>query len=319
MSACWYKYVDTLPVSVYRAFGFIFMLSSPIITAVNALLIISFIATKQPMKKTSNFLILCLSMSDCLIGAVAVPALGIENLWKGIRSTCTLITINMTLQSCLGGISLGMTILLAIDRYLHMNPDFHTSPSKFARIFRAPYIYIVAFTTCLLALSISIAAYLASRLGPNAISQTYAALTFFLVLLEISFAAVYIRGYLRIRRYVAENPIYANRQAPNADEGPGYMNELFKTVLLLLIAMLATWSPFLALHLAQAIWYFKKNAYLTSNAFIVFRKTALWLFYSSSAINALIIFYRNKKSREWLFEKFSFRCKQRSEEQQAPV
>ena len=303
MADCSDKSPDHTLINIDKVFGVIFAVYSPVITTINLLLIISLFATKQSLKNTSNFLLVCLSLSDSLIGAIVMPVLSVESLWYDHKRICNLKKLSHSLRTCFGGTSLDFTILLAADRYFHMNPDFMTSPSRLAKLFKPPKLYILTFVLFLVSISSAMFSYFMTKLEKGGFS-TFAFAVFLLVLFTL-FLVMYVRGYLRIRRHVEANPFYGNRGEANTNESPEYLNELFKTVFLLLITMSVSWLPYLVLHFIQAIQRFAKRAFLSSQTLHVFDRVACLSFYSNSIWSALIIFYRNKKSREWLARPFS--------------
>ena len=63
-----------------------------------------------------------------------MPFLGFHNIFFVPLRLCRTVTISRTLQVFLGGTSVCMTMLLAVDRYLHMNPDIQGSQSKIAKL-----------------------------------------------------------------------------------------------------------------------------------------------------------------------------------------
>ncbi len=313
MAGCSSKSPDNTLIIVNKVFGVIFAVYGPVITTVNILLIISFFATKQPLKNSFNFLIICLSISDNLVGALVMPVLSIENIWYDHEGICSLKKASDALGSCFGGSSLNLTILLAADRYFHMNPDFHTSPSRLAKLFKPPRIYILTLVLLLMLVLVSIYSYFTTELGSKGYNSPVYAL-FFLVMIVLVLV-MYIRGYLRIRRHVEANPFYGNRGEANANESPDYLNELFKTVFLLIISFSVSWLPNLVWHSVIAIQSFAKGTIPSSHAFTVFDRISYVLSYSNSIWSALIIFYRNKKSREWLARLFSSCTRQKAQEE----
>ena len=140
-----------------------------------------------------------------------------------------------------------------------------------------------------------------------------------LVILPI-FVTIYARGYLRIRRFVAENPVYQNRGEADSNESPEYLKELFKTVLLLVIVIVISYVPMIATTLAATILSIVKHTDLKTTNYLIFAHTASIFLFANSFLNALIILYRNKKSKKWLKERLHSCCKQRKkeEEQRSP-
>ncbi len=288
--------------------GIITLSCCPVIVTINVLLIASLIATKQSLNKASNLLIVSLSISDSLMGAVLIPFQSIENIWQNICPMAMVITM---LQTFFLVFSLSMTILLAADRYLHMDPNFRTSPSRIAKLFTIPWIYAMISIAFLLSALTAAGTHFVARLGLE--SMIYVNICFVVVLLAIlsAIVALYARGYLRIRRFVADNPVYANRDEPESSENPDYLNKLFKTVLLLLIAMLVSFVPIL---LTNTILMFTTLTGVepSPGVQLIILIVNPILNHTNTVTNACIIFYRNEKSKEWLVTKV-FKCCRKTE------
>ncbi len=312
---CFFKLDATFPSSGYKTFGVIQFIYCPVVTAVNVLLIVSLYATKQSFRCPSNFLILCLTLSDGLTGAILMPLAGYLNIFIDSKSFCATQTASYTLRIFLAGTSQCMTMLLAVDRFLHMNPNFHRSPPRLAKFFKPPRIYFLAFTCCLVVAGVSIRFYFSTLSRRQSFFYFATFLSIFSTTILVLFIMMYIRGYLQVRRSVAENPIYANREDSNSNERPEYLTRLFKTVLLLLIAILVSWLPNLILKILITVIHSRGKPVLSSRTFTAFKEVCFLLYYSNSFVNALIIFYRNKKSRDWLASLFSPRRKTRREDE----
>ena len=298
-----------------KTFGIIFFAYCPIIITINAFLISSIIATNQSLRNTSNLLIVFLSISDIIFGATGVPLISIENIWKDHPIVCAMQTVGPALQVFFFNNSIGITILLAIDRYLHMNPDFHRSPSRLAKLFKRPWIFILLFTIILLSAATAIDIHFSLVGGQKRLMITTVLSAITTLVAMIIIVGLYTRGYMRIRRHVAENPVYANR-GPN-EESPEYLKELFKTVLLLLIALTVSTLPVIITSLTISLAYFTGSG-PSSSVVVESYLLAPFLVYTNAVTNAMIIFYRNKKSWDWLKNRFSrfCCCKQRGQEEQ---
>ncbi len=299
-----------------RLHGIILFTYCPVIIIINAFLISSIIATKQSLKNASNLILICLSASDILCGAICVPLFSIEHIWYEDQRICSMETTSAVLQSFFIGNSIGLTMLLAADRYMHMNPDFQTSPPRLLVLFKRPWIFGLIFTMILLSAAVAVDLHFSMMGGVKRMMEAnlYASVMTFSTMTSI--VSLYIRGYLRIRRHVAENPVYANRP-DSSDESPGYLKQLFKTVLLLLIALTVSTLPLIITILTISI------AYLTGSnssprVAAYFHVLSSFFLYTYAVTNAMIIFYRNKKSWDWLRKKVSrlFCCKQRSQDEE---
>ena len=225
MSECFYSYLTTYPIYASRITSVIYGIYCPMIITINAVLIVSFFATKQSMKNTSNLLIVCLSISDCFIGAIVMPLLVIESLWFNSRY-CSIAKVSLPLQYLFGGISLSMTMLLAIDRYIHMEPNVLENESKIAKLFKRPRIYILIIGCSIFFTAISLSLYLLLKINPQITAYFTAFTAIVLLVMMPIFVTMYTLSFLRIRRFVAENPIYQNRGESDANESPEYLKQV---------------------------------------------------------------------------------------------
>ena len=96
----------------------------------NALLISAFLATKQAIVNTSNLLIFCISVFDLISSLLGIPAALIH--WN-----LSFIILGATLP-----ITTGLTVLLALDRFLHMNPNLHQE-TMVRKMFKRPFVFIL--------------------------------------------------------------------------------------------------------------------------------------------------------------------------------
>ncbi len=299
-----------------KVFGAILFTYCPMIITINAFLISSIIATNQSLENTSNLLIVCLSGSDIAFGAIVLPLIATDHFWYNEPNVCALKTTSVVLQCFFYTNSTGITMLLATDRYLHMNPDFHQSPSRLAKFFKRPRIFVLLLTVSLMSAALAIELHFCMMNGLNL--HIYNTL-FCAVLTLISITLIvglYTRGYMRIRRFVAENPVYANRE-PN-EESPEYLKQLFKTVLLLLIALTFSSLPALISSGWLAMAYFTSSSYPPSGSALLY-EIMLLLLYTNGVTNAVIIFYRNKKSWKWMKNQLSrFCCRQQRNQEGGP-
>ncbi len=297
---CFVKLDPTFPKSGYITFGVIEIIFCPITVAANTLLIVSLYATKQSFRIPSNFLILCLSVSDGLIGAILMPLVGFHNIFIDSQTFCATRTTSYTLRSFFAGTSLYMTILLAVDRYLHMNPNYQHSPPRLAKFFKPPRVYFLALTFWIVAAAISIAFYFSTLTKRESFFYFATFITALATTAMTVFIVMYARGYLRLRSIVAENPVYTRREESNSNERPEYVTRLFKTVLLLLIAIFVSWFPNLILKILITINYSREEPVISSPTFTAYTEACFVLYYSNCFVNAFILLHRNKKSREWL-------------------
>ncbi len=286
----------------HTAIGMLYMFYAVLIVVVNVLLIISLFATKQSMLNASNFLIVCLSASDTVIGAVLLPILGYRRLSYPSAVSYALHKISSPLQYYLFAVTAITSMLLVIDRYNHMNPNFR-SPSKLQKFFERPTIYATVFiASCVLPAVFSAAFHLTTINHPETIPYALLCFDILSILFITACLAVYIHGYVRIRRFVAENQIHAN-----SNESPEYLRELFKTVFILLLVLFISCIPAITHNIIYLISVFQQIRILQPKTMYVLHKVSTFLFYTNSLANALIIFYRNKASKDWVLALFRTR------------
>ena len=90
---------------------------------------------------------------------------------------------------------------------------------------------------------------------------------------------------------------------------------MFKTVLLLVLVIVISYLPALLLNASEAVLSFLNHSYINSTTHIIIAHFAYVFIFSNSFLNALIILYRNKKSRKWLKERLQSCCKLRKKEE----
>ena len=264
----------------------------------NSSLIAAFFATKQATKNTSNIIIISISISDLLSGIVGMPLFAYFSIVSRFNVTAAVTAVAFYLTSEV------FTVLLAVDRYIHMNPNFNRE-SKIQRILSKPYIYFVlivcvAYSSCGALLTFywpspEYASHFA--LGGN-ISN---------VLAMSLVAGLYFRGYNRIRHFAEDNPVYRNDDGTTNQ--PRYVRKLFKTVLLLTVAMICTYSPVTIGNIAYFVYFAQKKP--VPETISIFVNFAFVLAFANSSINSLIVFYHNDIAREWVKENLLGKCLRR--------
>ena len=293
--------VQSLPSSVHIAIAALLTTLIPTTIAMNSILIAALTATKQVAMNTMNFLLVCLSVSDILNGFL--PMLFLAVWFYGHQTINNCIFENLTLSSIslFYSISSMLTVLMAVDRYLHMNPDIERR-SRLAKFFERPKIYYAVVVLLLPSIPVFLLFALldsSAQIIAGILNLAYAA---FDILLLSVISLLYIRGYLRIRRFTIESPVYTANNA--ASTKPQYVRSLFKTVLLLIIAQLVTYTPMAIASFALAATMFLKRS-ARVNALFLYTYISRVIMFANGVINSAIIFYHNKKARKWVQQKFS--------------
>ena len=271
---------------------------APITVLLNALLIASFIATKQVHLNTTNFLIMCLSLSDLLNGAVAMPLVA-SILYKiDLNKNCDIFNPAQATNGFFVALSAILTVLIAIDRYLNMNPNLEERSSRCAKVFQRPNIYylVTGITIGLVTYSVTIT---------FAITMDVKSMVFgwllFLCFLSVTLgicavAILYAKAYVRIRNFTDASPIYKERNGNTMR--PQYVRNLYKSVLVLVVTMMMVYVPLSFGNIAVTI-----NVLIGSKNLMVvhtFHHFAELLLYLNCIINSLVILWFNKTAKQWI-------------------
>lgn len=293
--------VDSLPSSAHIVVAAVLTMLIPTTIVMNSLLIAALIATKQVAMNTMNFLLVCLCVSDILNGLLPMLFLAVWFYGHQAIHNCMYENVTLSSISLFYSVSSMLTVLIAVDRYLHMNPDMERR-SRLAKFFERPNIYYVVVVLLLPSIPVFLLFALVDssvQIIAGILNLAYAA--FDILLLTVT-SFLYIRGYLRIRRFTNESPVYTSYNT--APSKPQYVRSLFKTVLLLIIAQLVTYTPMAVASFALAATMFLKRSEGLS-AIFVYTYASRVIMFANGMINSAIIFYHNKKARQWVQQKFS--------------
>ena len=267
---------------------------SPVIVFSNILLFTSFLFTKQIWLNNTNFLIVCLSISDAINGFLVLP-LHVYFFFVFDELTPNYCTWAIALQSLLVifyELSGLITFLITVDRYLHMNPNLER-PSRVARLFDRPKVYILL--ALVFTLSCSHACIYAFAFNMKVEEPNFAAQgTVFIIIVVLSATIVlYVRGYRRIQRFTLDSPIYL------ADNGkPQYLKKLYKTVLVLLLLLSTAYTPVCLsnmTHIFQML--FLGNRSLESREFAM---ASLITMYVTCLFNSVVVLKLNAKAKQFI-------------------
>lgn len=271
----------------------------PFIILFNTVLIVGFIATKQATQNATNLFILCLSVSDLLNVITSVPMLAyiLRNIES--KNACILGNITAITGSCLGNFSAILTVFIAVDRYLHMNPNIQNQSSKIRKIFKVSNVGYLVTVTFMLTLSVCIIGWLAST-HPNGVAMLGFLSVSVALVYALSITSLYIRGYKRISSFAKENPVY--RESHNSGECPQYVRSLHKTVLVIVLVTCATYLPYSLVQGVTNILSFAK-VNIDSSVLSYLNELILFMVGSSYLLNCLAVLYLNKKLKKWIMKK----------------
>ena len=302
------NFVDCIFVNTIRStyphtllFASVILTMSPVIVILNVLLIVAMIATKQATQNTSNFLIICLSVSDLISGAISLPLLAYALLGPKNKIGCIVPKLVAIIGGCVGHFSELLLVLIAIDRYLHMNPNIHHQPSKLNRIFKLPnVIYLVAIVFAFVLLYSACLALIEMKETILAIMLIVYVITVTIYVLSVT--CLYVKGYKRISSFADDNIVYRDTV-----EQPQYVKSLYKTVFVLAILVCTTYLPYSLIQGITTIMTLLDVSNVRHAAFTYLIEIVHLITFSSCFTNCLVVFHYNKKVKRWIFKKVRIR------------
>ena len=277
---------------------------SPLAVILNVLLIAAFYATKQVFLNTSNFLIICISSFDLILGMIVIPLYIIVELVPSSINVCIWRKAAQILYGSVMTTSGNLTILIAVDRYLHMNPNIEDR-SRFSILFDRPYIYFFVTLVAFFAFSVSVTFAEFVNLSRLSFAISYLSMML-LTAFGLSIVMVlYTKGYLRIRRFASNSPIHWESHASGV--APQYVQKLYKTVLLLVIFQMFIYIPTCIAETVFAVlgMTMSREDYSKVRVWALFAGV---LMLSNSFINSLIVIFHNKDAKQWILSKTYNKC-----------
>ena len=307
MSIDFHKHIAREVIAIFVA---IFAILSVLATVSNALLLVSLVRTKQV--KSPTILIVFLCISDLLLGILGIPSYISKLIHIISYSDCSVYWISEFNFSFLTLLSPYLTVALAIDRYSHMQPNAGQR-TRLQKMFKRPYLYVTMSVIILLCL-LSPTVYLTARYHNVDIGYFgfFAALLCAGIFLCVT--VLYVRGYLRIRRFVDDSPLYQDNDGIVAR--PQYVRSLFKTVLVLTSVMFITYLPVTVgntMLFTNLVMNLKDG--LSSRE--IFIQIAIMIYFLNPFLNSLIVLNYNVEAKTWLKSFFSCLCIRREREGEA--
>ena len=288
----WSKYLSSLDHKVLYAA--ILLTFSPIVILLNLILIFSFIATQQVTQNISNLLIFILRFSDLTVGSVSMPLKASIMLNLTSKDLCIRIKL-LVLFNTFEYFSAMLTVLLAVDRYLHMNPCIQSRPSKLRKLMEKPKIYYFVFVLLIFHVSL-----FALTIVYGSLEAIIKALFLSLISVQLIITScLYARGYLRIRKFTDSNPVYCDNDGSSAST-PDYVRKLYKTVMILVALAVFQYVPYFITWISGIfIGLFTKidiHAYSTVGEYLIL------LTYAGYCTNCIAVLHFNKQARDWIFK-----------------
>ena len=272
---------------------------SAIIIALNLTLIISFIATKQVTKNTANIFIFVLSLSNMITGTVSLPlnaSIFLELKGSGVCLKLAAVYLSNSFEH----FSVVLTVLVAIDRYIHMNPRIESRPSRAQVLLQKPNVYyqiLFVFITCTLLLAFK-AFYPDGKVAGNISILSLTLLSAHIIII----AFLYTRGYLRIRKFTYSNPIYNNQSVRSTRVTPDYIRRLYKTVLALILLAMFQYVPYCLICILAGLLT-AINRFSINSTYAYFIEVSALLMFAGYFTNCLAVLHWNKQAKHWILKK----------------
>ena len=276
----------------------------PVTIAANSLLAFALIKTKQLVKSVSNVFIFLLCLSDIFLGSVTITLDIIIFTKYRLGRFCTLELAGTFIQQFSTHMSVNIIFVIALHRYIQVNPDFKEITGFKRRLTSRTGSIVLVFLAFLLAivhglLSTYCFASYKNRIPNWIIKGTDC-------ILIITFYVLYIRLFWRIRQHTqankalwsAENRVVLQEYRRVENHRPKYLGKLTKTVFFILIAIGICYLPFIIVDIYTA-WMGDVEGSSTAQTIRFLYFMSWGIAFINSTINAVIIFYRNDKLKEF--------------------
>ena len=224
--------------------GILLALTSFFVFLINIILVFAIVKTHQLVNYTHIY-ILCLSVSDCIQGAITAPSIALLFIVYHTERNCVL--SNAVQAFALFNVHLSgyFILLIAFDRYMNIGTEF-TQNNCFLKRLKTKIGSVILTSICFISSF--------AHAGVSFPRTKYKRhLTILMSILDftniITVYVLYIRIYLKVRKHSEGSLINKDRNA-NEENGnsPKYLTELAKTVFLILISLAVCYLPFTALY-----------------------------------------------------------------------
>ena len=243
---------------------------------------------------------MCLCLSDLLNGAVALPLLAYAVLPNHSSNNCAAVMIAQIAGFLFPVLSGIITLLIAIDRYLNMNPNLDRR-SRCYKLFERPHVYFLLTFLSISIFAISLAGrfmlYYVKTVETRHLAMISLGSVVLLAIAVYAISALYIKGYLRIRKFTEASPIYRERNGRAVR--PQYVRNLYRSVFVLVILMLLIYVPICVMHIAVSVYTFTVSHIQHFVVILCYNIIGL-LMYLNSIVNSLVILWFNKTAKQWV-------------------
>ena len=281
--------------SEYWVLASICLILIPVIILINLLLVIAFIKTKQ-YKTASNVFMIVLSLSDCFAGAVPLVLVSLlYTEYTGLHCEIELtaqFTAVYTFQ-----LSSLMILLMTVDRYVHINPNFEKVSKFVDRIFRGSGRYYMVGVAVIISVLMAVISIIFSITGHLIIFELG-----ILVGNGTSLTSIFIlysKAYKRIQVYHKKRKVQDQQtDSQTRKSKQAYLNKFTKTLFFILLSYVACYVPFAFLWGSFLIVNQGGRKQPPGLRFAYYLSG--FLIYTTGIANSAIVFYRNNQARQFL-------------------
>ena len=276
-------------------------LSAPFITAINLLLCISLIKTKQAKRKSQRF-ILILGISDICVGAISAPVMAVTFSVFHKTRICWYEKLSLFLGHFNARLSAYVVFLIGLDRYFNIITDFR-SESTLRKLTQSEMGHRAFFGIVLVATaaqgSLTVVEF-ENRSLPNSISSAIDAIIY------LTYLFIYIRLYYKVRKFSKNNSLHLDPEGNNSrGYRPTYVRNLIKTVLYLLLSVGLCYLPYVIMKFTVTYIEYRLHKPVGQNL-----RFAHYLSFQpiifNSFLNTVIILNRNSVLKKYVVSTISF-------------
>ena len=294
-----YSWAVNLRPPASSVFGSLYLSLSVIAPVMNLLLIISFVASKQ-LSSVTNKLIVCLSVADFLNGIVSFPLMLCIHFGYINKENCTLMVGAIVIIAAFTYTSSYIILLLAIERFTHMNSRQSSRISPM--VFRSPTIYVVVAAIVAFSFGQSTSYVFLERSGRRGCiaARVISMLTALIGILAVAF--VYIRGYRNIRRCVAATVNNTDMQAipcGTVSSRQNFVRRLQRVVYMLVMSLLATYGLHIIANCIDVV-SFISSSNERSHSLVLVLNLSVVVLHTHGTINCFIILHLNQVAKDWI-------------------
>ena len=278
-----------LPTVQTLAIAILIAILIPLTFFTNSLLIMALINCKQ-LTNITNYLYLCLSISDCVLAVVTLPL----TIYAILINTCYYVVANSVITKVNVRTSNYTIFLIAIQRYIITKLDLRNPTPITAWITSKTGTTVILLSLYLIALLRGILNLIQS------VDLVIVRLMFTITenLGSLVIGILYMRLYTRVKSSALERTV---RRSAVPEETPLYVKRLRKTVFLILVTLAVCYLPFVFLRVTWAVM--EKAKHHVSHDFKFAMAFFVVLFRLNSTLNAVIVISRNRVLRAYARKK----------------